>query len=110
METQRSWAKRVAAYGSIAVFRAHGLGSHDHDQSLRLFLLFGVQPGLQFPGGARRHPLGHQFFLPHMILPPTLLLQSVRVAGSVLFLLGLATFTVCALQVYLGKIFKWGIA
>ena len=31
-------------------------------------------------------------------------------AGSVLFLLGLATFTVCALQVYLGKIFKWGIA
>ena len=45
-----------------------------------------------------------------MILPPTLFLQSVRVAGSVLFLVGLATFTVCALQVYLGKIFKWGIA
>jgi hypothetical protein len=27
-----------------------------------------------------------------------------------LFLLGLVTFTVCALQIYLGKIFKWGIA
>jgi protein-S-isoprenylcysteine O-methyltransferase Ste14 len=44
-----------------------------------------------------------------MILPPTLFLQSVRVLGSVLFA-GFLLFTVCALQVYLGKIFKWGIA
>jgi protein-S-isoprenylcysteine O-methyltransferase Ste14 len=50
------------------------------------------------------------FFLPHMILPPTLLLQGLRVLGSVLFVLGLAAFVVCALQVYLGKIFKWGVA
>ena len=50
------------------------------------------------------------FFLPHMILPPTLFLKSVRVFGSVCFVAGSLTFVVCALQVYLGKMFKWGIA
>ena len=50
------------------------------------------------------------FFLPHMILPPTMFLKSVRVFGSVCFVAGSLTFAVCALQVYLGKIFKWGIA
>jgi protein-S-isoprenylcysteine O-methyltransferase Ste14 len=50
------------------------------------------------------------FFLPHMILPPTLFLKTIRILGSALFILGLITFTICALQVYLGKIFKWGIA
>ena len=50
------------------------------------------------------------FFLPHMILPPTLFLQGIRVLGSVLFVLGMSAFAVCALQVYLGKLFKWGVA
>lgn len=50
------------------------------------------------------------FFLPHMILPPTLFLKAVRVFGSVSFVVGSVAFFVCALQVYLGKIFKWGIA
>ena len=50
------------------------------------------------------------FFLPHMILPPTLFLKSVRVFGSVCFVAGSITFVSCALQVYLGKIFRWGIA
>ena len=45
-----------------------------------------------------------------MILPPTLFLQGLRVLGSVLFVAGALLFIVCALQVYLGKIFKWGIA
>jgi len=49
------------------------------------------------------------FFLPHMILPPTLFLQSVRVLGSALFVLGMAVFVICALQVYLGKILKPGV-
>jgi len=51
-----------------------------------------------------------RFFLPHMILPPTLFLQAVRVAGSILFVVGFLAFAICALQVYLGKIFHWGIA
>jgi len=50
------------------------------------------------------------FFLPHMILPPTMFLKAVRILGSVLFVLGSLTLFLCALQVYLGKIFKWGIA
>ncbi len=50
------------------------------------------------------------FFLPHMILPPTLFLKIIRVSGSILFVLGFVSFIICALQVYLGKIFKWGIA
>ncbi len=50
------------------------------------------------------------FFLPHMILPPTLFLKTVRVLGSVFFVAGSVVFFACALQVYLGKIFKWGIA
>ncbi len=50
------------------------------------------------------------FFLPHMILPPTLFLKAVRILGSVLFITGALAFVVCALQVYLGKVFRWGIA
>jgi len=50
------------------------------------------------------------FFLPHMVLPPTLPLKAIRIGGSILFVIGLIGFLICALQVYLGKIFKWGIA
>ena len=50
------------------------------------------------------------FFLPHMILPPTFFLKAVRVFGSVCFVAGSLTFFVCALQIYVGKVFKWGVA
>jgi hypothetical protein len=50
------------------------------------------------------------FFLPHMVLPPTLFLKAVRIFGSAAFIAGFTAFFVCALQVYLGKIFKWGVA
>jgi protein-S-isoprenylcysteine O-methyltransferase Ste14 len=50
------------------------------------------------------------FYLPHMILPPTMLLKVIRVLGSAFFIAGLVIFVICALQVYLGKIFKWGVA
>jgi len=50
------------------------------------------------------------FFLPHMILPPTLFLKTIRIFGSAFFIVGTLTFIICALQVYLGKIFKWGVA
>ena len=46
------------------------------------------------------------FFLPHMILPPTLFLKTIRVAGSAFFIVGALAFIVCAFQVYLGKMFK----
>ena len=50
------------------------------------------------------------FFLPHMVLPPTLLLKTVRILGSVFFVAGALSFLVCAVQVYVSKIFKWGVA
>jgi len=50
------------------------------------------------------------FFLPHMILPPNLFLKTIRILGSILFIIGSLSFIVCALQVYLGKLMKWGIA
>ncbi len=50
------------------------------------------------------------FFLPHMIVPPNDVLTAIRVAGSVFFLAGIAIFLLCALQVYYGKLRKWGAA
>jgi protein-S-isoprenylcysteine O-methyltransferase Ste14 len=50
------------------------------------------------------------FFLPHMIVPPTPLLIGLRVLGSILFIAGTLIFLICAVQVYLGKILRWGMA
>jgi hypothetical protein len=45
-----------------------------------------------------------------MVSPPDLLLQTVRVAGSALFLAGAAVFMVCAGQVYFNKFARKGVA
>lgn len=50
------------------------------------------------------------FFLPHMVLPPGLFLQAVRVAGSVLFVGGTVMFLGCAVQVYSHKLLRRGPA
>ncbi len=50
------------------------------------------------------------FFLPHMVVPPDALLQFIRVLGSVLFVVGMAVFLVCAVQVYAHKLLKKGAA
>jgi protein-S-isoprenylcysteine O-methyltransferase Ste14 len=50
------------------------------------------------------------FFLPHMVVPTTLLLIVLRVMGSVFFIGGSMLFLFCAAQVYLGKLLKRGIA
>jgi len=48
------------------------------------------------------------FFLPHMVIPPGAFLQTIRVAGSVLFVGGLLVFIMCALQIYIAKFTKKG--
>lgn len=48
------------------------------------------------------------FYLPHMILPQDPFLQFVRVMGSVLFVLGMVIFLVCAAQIYTAKFRKKG--
>ncbi len=50
------------------------------------------------------------FFLPHMVAPPNEVLTIIRISGSVLFVMGMLIFLVCALQVYLGKLLKRGVA
>ena len=50
------------------------------------------------------------FFFVHLIAPPDGLLQFLRIMGSVLFVVGLVVFLVCALQVYTGKFLKTGPA
>jgi protein-S-isoprenylcysteine O-methyltransferase Ste14 len=50
------------------------------------------------------------FFLPHMVMPPDPFLRAVRVAGSVLFVAGGATFLACAGQVYFHKLARRGPA
>jgi protein-S-isoprenylcysteine O-methyltransferase Ste14 len=46
------------------------------------------------------------FYLPHMVVPPDDFLKAIRVMGSVLFVLGIAMFIICALQVYTNKFLK----
>jgi protein-S-isoprenylcysteine O-methyltransferase Ste14 len=50
------------------------------------------------------------FYLPHMVSPSTLLLQAVRLAGSVLFVGGALMFLACAGQVYYHKFARMGMA
>lgn len=50
------------------------------------------------------------FFLPHMVVPPDDFLKFVRIMGSVLFVLGMAIFSICAIQVYANKFLKKGTA
>jgi protein-S-isoprenylcysteine O-methyltransferase Ste14 len=50
------------------------------------------------------------FFLPHMIIPPDQTLTVVRILGSVFFVAGMLIFLVCATQVYIGKLFRKGVA
>jgi protein-S-isoprenylcysteine O-methyltransferase Ste14 len=50
------------------------------------------------------------FFLPHMVSPPNPALQTVRLAGSVLFVVGALIFFVCAGQVYYNKFTRKGVA
>ena len=48
------------------------------------------------------------FFFTHMVVPPNAPLKVVRVMGSILFVLGIAIFLICAIQVYLNKFLKRG--
>jgi protein-S-isoprenylcysteine O-methyltransferase Ste14 len=48
------------------------------------------------------------FYLPHMVLPQDGFLQFVRVMGSILFVIGVVVFLVCAGQIYTAKFRKKG--
>ena len=50
------------------------------------------------------------FFFVHLVAPPNGALQFLRIMGSVLFVLGIVVFLICALQVYASKFLKTGPA
>ena len=50
------------------------------------------------------------FFLPHMVISPDPALRAIRVLGSVAFIVGVAVFLACAIQVYAGKLLRTGPA
>jgi protein-S-isoprenylcysteine O-methyltransferase Ste14 len=110
MSDDRSLAKRIAAAGGILFFFIMALEVMIMISPFAFFFYSVFSPLFNFLGSHAATRWATLFFLPHMILPPNLFLKGVRVAGSVLFLMGIVTFTICALQVYLGKIFKCGIA
>jgi len=110
MNRQRFLTPRIAAFGVIIFFFVMALEVMIMISPFAFFFYSVFSPFFNFLGQHAATRWATMFFLPHMILPPTLFLQAVRVTGSILFVVGLFTFTVCALQVYLGKIFNWGIA
>lgn len=110
MEKQRSLAKKIAAYGGIMVFIVMALEVMIMISPFAFFFYSVFSPLFNFLGQHAATRWATMFFLPHMILPPTTFLKVVRITGSVLFVAGFLGFSICALQVYLGKIFKWGIA
>ena len=102
--------KSVAARGGIIVFFIMAFEVMIMISPFAFFFYSVFNPVLHWLGNYPATEWLTTFFLPHMILPPTLFLKSIRILGSVLFVVGALTFTICALQVYLGKIFRWGIA
>ncbi len=101
---------RIFADGGIIVFFIMAFEFMIMISPFAFFFYSVFNPFFNFLGQYQSTRWLTSFFLPHMILPPTIFLKSIRVAGSILFVLGLISFIICALQVYLGKIFKWGIA
>lgn len=102
--------ERFAAQGGIVVFFIMAFEVMIMISPFAFFFYSVFNPFLHWLGNFTATQWLTAFFLPHMILPPTLFLKAVRILGSIFFLVGCLTFLICALQVYLGKIFKWGMA
>ena len=107
---QKISGKKIAFLGALGLFLLAALEVVIMISPFAFFFYSVFNPIFHFLAQSPYTRWTTMFFLPHMILPPTPFLQTVRVLGSIFFVAGLATFIICALQVYLGKIFKWGIA
>jgi hypothetical protein len=101
--------KNIAVRGSIVVFLIMAFEVMIIISPFAFFFYSVFNPVLHWLGSYPATGWLAAFFLPHMILPPAPLLKTIRILGSVLFIVGTATFTICALQVYRGKIFKRGV-
>ncbi len=105
-----AWLKSILSGGSIIVFFIMAFEVMIMISPFAFFFYSVFNPIFHWIDSYTATRWLTHFFLPHMILPPTLTLKTIRIMGSILFLVGSISFIVCAFQVYLGKIFKWGIA
>jgi protein-S-isoprenylcysteine O-methyltransferase Ste14 len=111
MQTRvRNWAKSLAATGGILFFFIMAFEVLIMISPFAFFFYSVFNPVFAWLNSYTATRWLTAFFLPHMILPPTLPLKVIRVLGSVFFVAGSLIFIICALQVYAGKIFKWGLA
>jgi protein-S-isoprenylcysteine O-methyltransferase Ste14 len=106
----RDWGKSILAQGGIIVFFIMAFEVMIMISPFAFFFYSVFNPIFHWLDAYPMTRWLTHFFLPHMIMPPTILLKSIRILGSILFVIGSFTFLFCALQVYLGKIFRWGIA
>ena len=104
------WARRIAAQGGIVLFLIMALEFVIMISPFAFFFYSVFNPIFQFLHAHAATKWLTAFFLPHMILPPTAFLQTVRIFGSALFVGGALMFVICAGRVYLGKILHWGAA
>ena len=88
MERQNSLTKRIAAYGGIVVFIIMALEVMIMISPFAFFFYSVFSPVFNFLGQHTATRWATMFFLPHMILPPTAFLKTVRIAGSVFFVAG----------------------
>lgn len=104
------WLKSISAYGSIAFFIVMAFEFMIMISPFAFFFYSVFNPIFKYLGQYAITGWLTTFFLPHMILPPTLFLKAIRILGSLFFIIGVVVFLICACQVYLSKIFKWGVA
>jgi len=102
------WLKSVSAYGGIAFFVIIALEVMIMISPFAFFFYSVFNPVFKWLNQYAITGWLTTFFLPHMILPPTLFLRTIRILGSVFFIIGAVTFFFCAFQVYFNKIFKRG--
>ena len=104
------FARQIMAHGGLLLFLVMALEFVIMITPFAFFFYSVFDPFFKFLEAHAAAKWLTAFFLPHMILPPTVFLKLVRITGSVLFVGGLLMFVVCAARVYAGKILRWGAA
>lgn len=104
------WIRRIAAHGGILLFLVMALEFVIMISPFAFFFYSVFNPFFKFLEAHAATKWLTAFFLPHMIVPPTVFLKAVRIFGSALFVAGALMFIICAARVYLGKILRWGPA
>jgi protein-S-isoprenylcysteine O-methyltransferase Ste14 len=102
----KTWYKKFLAQGGSIIYFMLALEIAIMISPFALFFYSVFNPVFHFLGQYHATRWLTGFFFTHMIYPPGIFLQSIRIIGSIFFVFGLGIFAICALQVYLIKIFN----